>query len=259
MNIGHYSTWMVVTLLAVGAVSESMADSNTVSAVGADSPAKELPGAGRCVLLLHGLARTSRSMRPVAKVLREAGWQVVNRGYPSRSATIQTLSAEVAAGIAECRSYVDASLRIDVVTHSMGGLLLREWAAETHLTIGRAVMLGPPNQGSELVDRLGRTLAFRLYNGPAGIQLGTDVDAHWRRLPAVNFELGVIAGSGGEHGLLGRHVAAPNDGKVSVASTRVAGMQDHATVRVGHTFMMGNASVQTQIKTFLASGKFAAQ
>jgi len=109
-------------------------------------------------------------MRPIARVLRDAGWQVVNRGYPSRSATIETLSAEVAEGVAECRALVARDTQVDVVTHSMGGMLLRQWAADTQPNIGRAVMLGPPNRGSELVDRLGRTIAFRFYNGPAGMQ-----------------------------------------------------------------------------------------
>ena len=213
-------------------------------------------GEGRCVVLLHGLARTWRSMRPVAKALSSAGWQVVNQGYPSRSAKVEELSQYVEAAFNECRSLVASDRDIDVVTHSMGGLLLRQWSKESSTAFGRAVMLGPPNQGSELVDRIGETIAFRIVNGPAGGQLGTGPEAVWRRLPAVNFELGVIAGRGEEGGYLGRHVAAPNDGKVSVASTRVDGMKDHITLAATHTFMMNNPKVISQTMHFIEQGQF---
>jgi len=216
------------------------------------------PGVGRCALLLHGLARTKLSMRPVARALKASGWHVVNLGYPSRRGTIEVLSAKVADGIALCLEKVDETSKIDIVTHSMGGMLLRQWHADTHTPIGRAVMLGPPNHGSELVDYLGRTIAFRFYNGPAGRQLGTDAGAHWRSLPAVDFELGVIAGKGSGGSFLGRHVPAPNDGKVSVASTRVQGMEDHISLSVGHTFLMNDERVQLQIISFLARGSFSA-
>lgn len=213
-------------------------------------------GQNRCAVLLHGLARTSRSMQPVGDSLRAAGWQVVNQGYPSRSEPVETLSKAVGAGFERCLALGVPAERIDFVTHSMGGILLRQWVHDTGTTFGRAVMLGPPNNGSELVDRIGNTILFRTYNGPAGSQLGTDDNAIWRRLPRVSFELGVIAGFGEEHGFLGRHVAAPNDGKVSVASTRVDGMSDHLALRAGHTFMMNNVEIHRQIRQFLLHGRF---
>ncbi len=211
----------------------------------------------RCAVLLHGLARTHRSMRPVGDYLRENGWQVVNQGYPSRSKPVEELSKMVGVGFARCVQQGVPAHKIDFVTHSMGGLLLRKWVQDTQTEFGRAVMLGPPNNGSELVDRIGATIVFRAYNGPAGSQLGTGANAVWRSLPPVPFELGVIAGVGEERGFLGRHVAAPNDGKVSVASTRVAGMSDHLEVQAGHTFMMNNPEIHRQIGHFLLQGSFA--
>jgi len=211
----------------------------------------------RCVVLLHGLARTSRSMQTVANSLSAQGWRVVNQGYPSRSKPVEELTGAVASAFERCREQGVAANKIDFVTHSMGGILLRQWVMDTGSQIGRAVMLGPPNKGSELVDRLGRTLLFRVYNGPAGMQLGTDANAVWRRLPRVTFELGVIAGTGEEGGILGRHVAPPNDGKVSLESTRVAGMSDHLALPADHTFMMTKPEIHRQIQHFLLHGRFA--
>ena len=55
-------------------------------------------------------------------------------------------------------------------------------------------MLGPPNQGSELVDRLKSVPGFSLL-GPTGMRLGTDADSILRELGPVSYEVGVIAGT----------------------------------------------------------------
>ncbi len=41
-----------------------------------------------CVILLHGLARTHKSMAKMEFKLDEAGYQVVNHSYPSREGSI---------------------------------------------------------------------------------------------------------------------------------------------------------------------------
>ncbi len=215
--------------------------------------------AADCVVLLHGLARTAASMRVLEDALLAQGYSVSNLSYPSRQAPIEALApAAVAAGLDECATH--SPQQIHVVTHSLGGILLRAYMQQFPETkIGRVVMLGPPNQGSQVVDHLHDSPGFAWLNGPAGMQLGTAEDSVPKALGPVNFELGVIAGTRSVNLLLSTHLPEPNDGKVALASTKISGMTDHIALPVSHTFMMRDAEVIAQVLAFLAEGRFRSE
>lgn len=211
------------------------------------------------VILLHGLCRSSCSMRPMAHALSQAGYNVVNVDYPSRTASIEELSEATLAGIVnDCQQRNPTAIHF--VTHSMGGILVRSYLSQHTLpNLGRVVMLAPPNQGSEIVDKLGDWWLFQRINGPAGSELSTDPTSTPNQLGSVDYCVGVIAGNRSLNWINSLLIPGPDDGKVSVERTKLSGMTDHRVLPTTHPFIMRNQSAIRDTLTFLRTGQFDGQ
>lgn len=234
--------WLVVLLFC--AVGGAFADS---------APGKD------CVVLLHGLARTSDSMAGMAEAVAEAGYVVVNVDYPSREKPVQQLAPRAIKG-ALARCHRAGTARVHFVTHSLGGILVRYYLKYFPLpTLGRVVMLSPPNQGSEVADRLHDWPIYRWLNGPAGQQLLTGPRGLPERLGPVDFPLGIITGNRQAFfdAWLADMFPGENDGKVSVERARVDGMHDFLVLPHSHPFIMEAPDVIDQTLHFLRHGRFA--
>ena len=203
-----------------------------------------------CVVLLHGLTRSPASMWLMQRSLEAQGYRVVNQAYPSRSADIETLAEQALPEALEaCR---DAKT-IHFVTHSMGGILLWYWVSKNpDPRFGRAVLLGPPSAGSEIVDRFQDWKIFRALNGPAGLQLGTEPDSFPNRLPQeADMEMAVIAGTRSMSPLFSALIPGPDDGKVSVRSAFAMPAETKVTMPVSHTWMMMSPGVIREVRDIL--------
>jgi pimeloyl-ACP methyl ester carboxylesterase len=204
------------------------------------------------VFLLHGLGRTARSMRKLERELEQRGYEVHNLDLPARRESIESLADRVAEAV---RQSAVPGGRISFVTHSLGGLVIRTYLSrQPAVNLGRVVMLAPPNRGSELADLLNAMPILRGIAGPTRRALGTH--SSLPRLGRADFELGVIAGTRSFNPLSWFLIPGPDDGVVSVASTKLPDMADFITVRRSHSFIMNAPEVIAQTSWFLETGAF---
>ena len=118
-----------------------------------------------CVVLLHGLGRTRLSMKDMQQKITGAGYHTVNLNYRSTSKTIERIAREdLPPAVEQCRTF--SPFAIHFVTHSLGGIIMRQYLAETRPeNLGRLVMLSPPNHGTAVVDKLKDWWLFKWMHG----------------------------------------------------------------------------------------------
>jgi triacylglycerol lipase len=218
-------------------------------------PAKSA-AAEKHVVVLHGLIVNKYFMTGISSYLKKHGYTVHSISYPTRAKSFEKLLDE---HVAPFISGIPAK-KIDFVVHSMGGIMVRMYALKYGAKrIGRVVMIGTPNQGSQVADFVCDMPAFKWYLGDAGKSLATKGGIH-AQLPPLNFECGVIAGDNHwfrlPRNMIIPDLPKPNDGAVSVESTKVAGMKEHTVISGDHSQMVWMPSVWKMSVAFLKNGSF---
>lgn len=207
------------------------------------------------VVILHGIFRTSRSMSKIANFLQKSGFQTLNINYPSTKYSIENLADIIHLQIQQISASVD---KIHFVGYSMGGLLIRAYIKKYQpQNIGRIVMIGTPNKGSEVADFIQNWWLYKKLYGQAGQQLISsqkDFGHIFSNLEGI--EVGIIAGNRPLDLISSKIISKPNDGKVSVESTMLSGMKEHIIMPHNHTFIINKPQVWRQILAFLENGKF---
>lgn len=211
-----------------------------------------------CVVLIHGMGRTLHSLDSMQERLVAEGYHTVNLGYPSTRASIEEIVANhFPPALEQCQQLHPTTVHF--VSHSLGGIVLRAYFKEARPdNMGRVVMLSPPNQGSEAADSLKDWWFYKWLNGPAGQQLTTDPSSFPNRLGPVDYPVGVITG---DHYFffdfwLSDIIPGVDDGKVSIVSSMLEGMDDFLVVPETHPFIMDDEYVQDETIHFFENGYF---
>lgn len=208
------------------------------------------------VVLLHGFMSSPLSMRLLGRTLRAAGFTPHMPWYRSWSIPFEGIADKIATALA--RRSIGIDRPVHFVGHSMGGLIARAVIARLRPEkMGRVVMIGTPNGGSELADFCAARSALRPILGRAEPALVTRRDhPAIAALARPDYPVGVIAGNRPLPGIL-RLLPSPHDGKVSVAATHLDGEADHIILPVSHVLMPFDREVGTQALNFLKQGSFA--
>jgi pimeloyl-ACP methyl ester carboxylesterase len=217
------------------------------------APTPAQPGG---VVLLHGIAVGSWTLKRLQRALEQAGFATLNLNYASRRKRLDALAADCHPAIADFARQHHGPIHL--VGHSMGGLLARVYVDRYRPEqLGRVVMLGTPNGGSEVADLLKDLAIYRTVFGPAGLQLTTEQDDTLTSLPPVDYPVGIIAGNRTISPISSLLILpSPNDGRVSVQSTRLDGMADHVVVKSSHTWLARHSVAIDQTIAFLRDGRF---
>jgi len=221
---------------------------------------KVLDNTGDCVVLIHGFLRLPTAMENMAQFLNTSGYKTINVDYNSKYDT-ETISKKfLEPAISKYCPGSEEDKKIHFVTHSMGGLILRQYLKNNQPeNLGRIVMIAPPNSGSELADFLNNSKITELLLGPAISELSTKTQTSAPRIDIPNIEIGIIAGTKNQNPITGLIIQGENDGKVSIENTKLENMSDFIKVPLMHTFMTDDETVQQYTLNFLQNGKFQSQ
>lgn len=205
------------------------------------------------VILLHGIGLSYITMKYIEYYLRKEGYEVFNIDYPSRKYTIPMLASYIQERI-YARS-LNQYNKVHIIGHSLGGVLARLIALDyKYDNLGECIALSAPNRGSSLAKYLNSWRLFKIYFGPAIIDLepGSEVLSVIKALP-IRYAL--IAGTRSSFTPFGWFFDEPNDGTVAVSEMIPDTLSEKNIYQfyVSHSSMLINSNVKDKIVELLKS------
>lgn len=215
--------------------------------------------ATECVVLLHGFARSSSSLKKINDRLTENGYKTININYPSRKYQIFQLAEQFI--IPKIENEIKLCSKVHFVGYSMGGIITRYILANYRPTnLGRVVLIGSPNNGTEIIQNFEKYKWFREIFGPAVLDLGINSEFLKTLPPIVNYETGVISGNFSINPITSLFlIKGADDGTVSVESTKIDGMKSHFIVNTTHYLLPYNDEVVEEVEYFIRNGNFRSE
>ncbi|MBP7190120.1 MAG: hypothetical protein KA998_02615 [Rickettsiaceae bacterium] len=209
-----------------------------------------------CVVLLHGWAKSGRCMIPVEESLTKEGYKVQNITYPTRYYKIEDI----------VNKYIypnvktEGCTKLHFVGHSLGGIVTRYYIEKYRpKNLGRVVLIGSPSKGSEIVDKISGPYFINKILGPAVLELSTH-STFLSSLKNPDYDLGIISGDISLNPFTSIFILpGPDDGIVSLESTKVEGMKDQITLSSTHVMILKNHTTHEEISCFLENGRFCAK
>lgn len=214
--------------------------------------------AGPTVIVLHGLGEGRRSMKPLVDHLRKhLDSTVLSFGYASTAAGLEAHGR----ALADVISGLPAADSISFVGHSMGNLVVRRWMALAPAAdlerVRKMVMLGPPNQGSELARMVAGVSLLAALSEGAARELVLDWNRVAKDLAVPTCPFGIVAGGKGDARGYSMLLSGDDDAVVRVEETRLPGADDFLLLPVHHAAMMRSPGVQKATLDFLKAGRFS--
>ena len=241
-----------------------------------DELTKNLKVAPKPVVLVHGLWSNWRAWEPWQNILTTAhsyDWKAFPVGEKADKGVMNTggefLSTGPTDGIFENSQQVGKYIRyaqeernawhVDVVAHSMGGLITRHYIhnfmppiEDGRPQIAHLVMLGTPNMGSPCADVMNSTFEVLGKNVEAVRQLKPSVVAEFNRVTTNRKGVRFSVLAGNPLPVMCKTVTW-NDGVVPVESA-VWQIRDNALSKNVHTDLTGTADFSNFVKPRLAVG-----
>lgn len=211
------------------------------------------------VVLIHGLHQKAWIMQPLAKQLQNRGFATYQHNYYSLRDSIDKHSIALNHWFLDNH---DPSIPINLVGHSLGGLVIRDFISRfPQWKIGRCVTLGTPHKGSTTARYVNKLLSPLVGNAYKNALDGQNAPLK------KGVSLGVIAGNTpyglgqivlNYHNQKSKlsHAQCEHDGTVYVYETKLETATDHITLPVSHTGMLINQAVAEQTAYFLDHGMF---